>query len=105
MGSSKAASLRISLSDSSQAVIQLAPMMPNFVQEHFEKPCPAIRSDLEAMKRSPGLQIDILDDVLRFGAAAREPNRCSKEFVEARQSRRLKVFSLDVMGRRHRRVG
>ena len=40
------------------------PVMMNLIEQDLKEPCLAIRAWLEAMKRFPGLKVDILDKIL-----------------------------------------
>jgi hypothetical protein len=77
--------------------------MMKTVEHYLKEPCPAVRAELETMKRFPGLQVGILYQVLSLVPVLQEQRRHAMQVAQVRHRRRLEAFELNLRTKKHRR--
>ena len=66
--------------------------MNDAAEQDLVEPCPAIGARFEPLERTPGLQIDILDNIFCVAAFPRHPQGRPEKIIQVRHGLNLKAF-------------
>jgi hypothetical protein len=71
--------------------------MADFVEEDPKKPRPAICACFKTMKRPPGQEVDILDEILGFGSIPDQIRGCAVEVIQMGHSDCFELVSIYIL--------
>jgi len=72
------------------------------MKHYLEEPSPAVRTQLETMKRLPRLQICVLNQVLSLMRVTQEKQGSTVEIRQVRHGRGLEAFELNLRTKKQR---